>query len=680
MGKVEEDLEPGLALDPNSYAAKARKRKEPPTEADVLSSVRKRPATPPQEGARVGSSTSAVTTQGQVAVESSTEAARPPPERVTGAVSALSPQETTQGQLQPMEVSQGIQQTVVAVDGTPTTVTVTSAVTTTHSQGDTSGQRPVEESHPREQSLQGIESHSSQQQRSQETAQVSAAQSPAGQSNTQRMDHPDEPPQEEMSESDRCQQWKTEKLTRIMLESIYSNDIGIAPAAEIIHKAVLNFATFASQFDHLAMAQDKLPEYAGNCMSGCYEHYAQRALQGFEDDQEIVDAVCVAHDAMPTLLPAAFAACIEEEQKEALTRSIESERLRKEQAELEQRNADREELEGIQREIEEAERLHSRQVNAAQITQLMIGRMAELAEQSQAGEPGTDLTESLTRSWRSFFDQTTSEEAEYLTRSATKYVAQMRDAEFQRIRRATPETKAAMTLIKHAGKFITHLPTAIQQVLQVVQFSSQAPPTRDLDDHQAEQEEDAPPEEEPQGPPSSGTPPGPPPPWNPREASSTGRTGRVQETVQRFEAPPIVNVPTPKWHGWKTQTGPTIADVEQSRMSPFGEPESEMPDANLREAMIRSLQETRRDPYEPPNTGGASGSGAMAQHAPSPQQASTPNTQSEGEGSVIPKGQSRIAVTSLQLPSNQITSADLCLALEDRIKKQREGSQNLFKG
>ena len=66
--------------------------------------------------------------------------------------------------------------------------------------------------------------------------------------------------------SKRCQRQtdvdkeKIDKLTRIMLESIYSNDIGIAPAAEIIHKAVLNFATFASQFDHLAMAQDKLPE------------------------------------------------------------------------------------------------------------------------------------------------------------------------------------------------------------------------------------------------------------------------------------------------------------------------------------------------------------------------------------------------------------------------------------
>ena len=73
---LEEELEPGLALDPNSYAAKVKKRKEPPTEADVLSSVRKRPATPPQEAASVEPPTSAVTPQGQVAEVSSSETAR----------------------------------------------------------------------------------------------------------------------------------------------------------------------------------------------------------------------------------------------------------------------------------------------------------------------------------------------------------------------------------------------------------------------------------------------------------------------------------------------------------------------------------------------------------------------------------------------------------------------------
>ena len=102
-----------------------------------------------------------------------------------------------------------------------------------------------------------------------------------------------------------------------MLESIHSKDIGIAPAAEAIHQVVLNFAQYASQFDHLSQAQSKtsglLP---ARCMQNFYDHYANRAMQGHEDDPEIVEAVCLAHDAMPTLLPAALTACIEYEQRE----------------------------------------------------------------------------------------------------------------------------------------------------------------------------------------------------------------------------------------------------------------------------------------------------------------------------------------------------------------------------
>ena len=78
-----------------------------------------------------------------------------------------------------------------------------------------------------------------------------------------------------------------------------------------------------------------------------------------------------------------------------------------------------------------------------------------------------------------------------------------------------------MAQIRHAGKFIIQLPTAIEQVLKIVQFTALAPPTRDAtdhqDDHQAECEEDEAPEEESQGQPA---PPGPPPPWNPRESPS----------------------------------------------------------------------------------------------------------------------------------------------------------------
>ena len=480
----EEDLEPGLALDPNSYAAKARKRKEPPTEADVLSSVRKRPTTPPQEGAGGVPSGSAVTTQGQVPLEPSLESETRKTGGVLSTTPAASSQETTPGDSQPMEVST----TTLQGQGTQEIVA-----------RDLIGQQPADESQTMDSSQRRDESPSSQQQPSQEASQVDATQSPAEQSSTQRTENQEEPPQQDISATASLRQAKIEKLTRIMLESIYSSDVNVASASEIIYKVVLSFATYATQFEHIAMAQDKLPNYAGKCMSNYYEHFAQRAMEGLDDDQELVDAVCVAHDAMPTLLPVAFAACIEEEEKEARERSIELARQQRQQMEVDRLIADQEEREKIQREIEEVERLQSwqpRQVNAAEITRLMIDRMAELAAQAQAGEAGTALTESLTRSLNSFFEQTTSGEAGYLTRTATEYVNQMREAESKRIRAATPDTRAAMKLIKHAGKFITHLPAAIEQVLNVVQFNSQVTPMEIPDEHQAEYEEEAPPEDE----------------------------------------------------------------------------------------------------------------------------------------------------------------------------------------
>ena len=112
-------------------------------------------------------------------------------------------------------------------------------------------------------------------------------------------------------------------------------------------------------------------------------------------------------------------------------------------------------------------------------------------------------------------------------------------------------------------------------------------------------------------------------------------------------------------------------------MSPFGDPESEMPDPDLREAMIRSLHETRHDPHETPISGGASGSRATAQHVASPPQANTPNTQSEGEGSVIPNRPPRIASApgaqpSAQMQPRPITPADVCVIMEDRITREKK--------
>ena len=292
-------------------------------------------------------------------------------------------------------------------------------------------------------------------------------------------------------------------------------------------------------------------------------------MLGHDDDPEIVDAICVAHDAMPTLLPAAFAVCIEKEESEALAQSIVLEQQRAErqrqQQEAERLEAEADERERIQREIEETERLQASQtpqVNAADITKLMINRMIDLAGTTHLDN---DLPESLSRSLRSFFDETSGVDREYLTRAATAFVAQMRTAEVSRIQDAVPDKRAAMSLIQRAGKVIAFLPEAIKQTLLVVRFNSEAPPMRDLPEDEAEfEEEDVQDEGEPQGLPASGTPPGPPPPWNPRETTSTPRTGRVQEAVQRIEAPQISNIPAPKWQDWKTQTGPTIADMEQS--------------------------------------------------------------------------------------------------------------------
>ena len=57
-------------------------------------------------------------------------------------------------------------------------------------------------------------------------------------------------------------------------------------------------------------------------------------------------------------------------------------------------------------------------------------------------------------------------------------------------------------------------------------------------------------------------------------------------------------------------------------------------------------------------------------------QAGTPNTQSDGEGSVIPNRPPRIATGAeapqpAQLHPRPMTPADICLILEDRIKREK---------
>ena len=107
--------------------------------------------------------------------------------------------------------------------------------------------------------------------------------------------------------------------------------------------------------------------------------------------------------------------------------------------------------------------------------------------------------------------------------------------------------------------------------------------------------------------------------------------GGTPSTTQ--SSPP--NLPQPGWRGWKQQTMPTVADVERSRGPRPSEYESEMPDAELKEAMARSLQEMRYDPMEVPCTGGSSGSGGATALPQNMTQGGTPTTQSEGESSVL---------------------------------------------
>ena len=137
------------------------------------------------------------------------------------------------------------------------------------------------------------------------------------------------------------------------------------------------------------------------------------------------------------------------------------------------------------------------------------------------------------------------------------------------------------------------LPDAIAQTLERVQFKADAPPLRELPEDEAEYEEgdmgDGLEENQPKKLPPSGTCLGTPPALDPHDLPmplSLIQKARANTPSGQQPEPP--NLPPNRWQGWKTQTGPTIADMEQSRRSPHTEHQSEMPDAELKEAMARS--------------------------------------------------------------------------------------------
>ena len=113
-------------------------------------------------------------------------------------------------------------------------------------------------------------------------------------------------------------------------------------------------------------------------------------------------------------------------------------------------------------------------------------------------------------------------------------------------------------------------------------------------------------------------------------------------------------------------------------MSPVGDQETEMGDPELREAMTKSLHDTRHDPYETPDTGGASGSGG-AMPSSHQQRATpltgTPNTQSDGEGSVIPNRPPRIATGVEASQPPQLQPRPMSIADQDRISREKKEDQ-----
>ena len=98
-------------------------------------------------------------------------------------------------------------------------------------------------------------------------------------------------------------------------------------------------------------------------------------MMGYDDDQDLVDAIALADEQMPTLLPAAYAACIEQEEAEALAQSLEMELQRvnreKERQQAEQREAERLQAER-EFEIQEAKRREEESRQADQPPQCYI--------------------------------------------------------------------------------------------------------------------------------------------------------------------------------------------------------------------------------------------------------------------------------------------------------------------
>ena len=207
----EEDLEPGLAMDPKSYAAKAlqRKRKDPPTEEDPLPPVRKRPATPPTEGAD--------------------------PPLATRAVQQTGTRE----------------ETVVAADGTARAVSTLSVTTPASGPSDRmeeAQQMDVSAKSRQVQSVGTISQPSAQQQTSPsdnpslEESQAQSAQSSTG----VRQQSPALATADEMQDQQILRQERLEIYSQLMIDSMYEAQPRLVSGHDVINKAVHKAGVYVS--------------------------------------------------------------------------------------------------------------------------------------------------------------------------------------------------------------------------------------------------------------------------------------------------------------------------------------------------------------------------------------------------------------------------------------------------
>ena len=124
-----------------------------------------------------------------------------------------------------------------------------------------------------------------------------------------------------------------------MLGSIYQTEPRLAPGGEEVNKAVYQAAEFMSQYDQLEQARPATSQFAEKCFKGHITCFTERASKGYDDDAGMVEAIVLADEMVPELLPAAFSACVEQQEREALAQSIDQELQRVEREKALQQEA-----------------------------------------------------------------------------------------------------------------------------------------------------------------------------------------------------------------------------------------------------------------------------------------------------------------------------------------------------